>query len=218
MGCVTRAQIPSTNYRVKPVQFLEDMFQIVVNKSLQKLPPERPTFFFWKADISLRLETLQTCQVVIRYYQIDHPSFHLRVLQPYIFDFIRKAWLLSLSLSTFCLLLGFHSDFGMEAPPPKTGALWPSHPSGRHMTQAFGTVCCWSFGPVYEGWSKKISWKERSNLCFRTVHSCWDGEVDGWRMEDGEDLFLCVARWDRKWCSKTVSRDFHHFFCGIFCW
>lgn len=119
MGCVTRAQIPSTNYRVKPVQFLEDMFQIVVNKSLQKLPPERPTFFFWKADISLRLETLQTCQVVIRYYQIDHPSFHLRVLQPYIFDFIRKAWLLSLSLSTFCLLLGFHSDFGMEAPPPK---------------------------------------------------------------------------------------------------
>ena len=56
------------------------------------------------------------------------------------------------------------------------------------MTQAFGTVCCWSFGPVYEGWSKKISWKERSNLCFRT-----DWFLLGWLwMEDG-----CCGGWWR---------------------
>lgn len=149
MGCVTRAQIPSTNYRVKPVQFLEDMFQIVVNKSLQKLPPERPTFFFWKADISLRLETLQTCQVVIRYYQIDHPSFHLRVLQPYIFDFIRKAWLLSLSLHSVCCWDSIVTL--VWKPPPQNGSPVTFTPFGQAHDPGFWNCLLLELWPSLRG-------------------------------------------------------------------
>ena len=65
-----------------------------------------------------------------------------------------------------------------KKPNRSSSILW-SWVTVRHMTRAFGTVCCWSFGPVYEGWSKKISWKERSNLCFRTDF-CWDCCCGGW--------------------------------------